>query len=75
MGIARSKLGRTLLRQQRIQEAEDHLSAAYAIFTKHKSQAWLHNVREDLAAVYTALKQPDKAERFRLELAQNQSKK
>jgi eukaryotic-like serine/threonine-protein kinase len=75
VGIARSKLGRTLLRQQRIQEAEEHLTAAYDIFTKHKSQAWLQNVREDLAAVYAALKQPDKAERFRLELAQNTPKK
>jgi hypothetical protein len=75
VGIARSKLGRTLLRQKRHSEAEGHLAAAHAIFTKHGSQAWLRNVQEDLAAVYTALNQPVKAERFRLELSQNQSAK
>jgi serine/threonine-protein kinase len=74
VGIARSKLGRTLLRQKRHAEAEAQLVAAYDIFTKQKSQAWLRNVQEDLAAAYAALNQPDKAERFRLELARNQAK-
>jgi tetratricopeptide (TPR) repeat protein/predicted Ser/Thr protein kinase len=75
VGIAQSKLGRARLRQKRFQGAEGHLLSAYAILSKqtNPSLVWLQTVREDLAAVYRALDQPDKAERFRLEWAKAQS--
>jgi len=71
VGIAQSKLGRARLRQKRFPEAEGQLLAAYTILNKQKnpSLTWLQTVREDLAAVYDALEQPEKAERFRLEWA------
>ena len=70
LAIAQSKLGRTLLRARRLMDAEAPLLAAYGILQPgHASSAWLANVREDLASLYDARKQPEKAERFRLELA------
>ena len=71
IGIARAKLGRALVRQHRHQEAERHLRAALQILT-HKSSpgsSWLRTTREDLVTVYDALKQPDKAQLYREELA------
>jgi serine/threonine-protein kinase len=71
VAIAQSKLGRTRLRARRLPQAEAALLTAYGILDKphHSSSVWLANIREDLAAVYDGLKQPEKAERFRLELA------
>ena len=68
-GIARIKLGRSLLRQQRGQEAEREVRAGYEIVAKQAAAtvSWLKNAREDLVAIYTALQQPEQAETFRVE--------
>jgi eukaryotic-like serine/threonine-protein kinase len=76
-GIARTKLGRALLRQHRYQEAEAESRAGYEILLKQpglSSQTWLSNVRADLAEEYSALKQPEKAAKFRAELAEPATK-
>lgn len=71
VAIAQSKLGRTLLRSKQLADAEGPLLEAHGILDKPATAAsvWLANVREDLATLYTELRQPAKAERFRLELA------
>jgi len=65
-GIAQIKLGRALVRQERYREAEAHSLAGYAILMKQTtaSVSWLKTAREDLAAEYQALGQPDKAGKF-----------
>ena len=70
-GIARTKLGRTLLREHRYAEAEEESRAGYDILIKQMAPGakWLVNARKDLIEEYTALKQPDKAQPFRTELA------
>jgi serine/threonine-protein kinase len=71
IGIARIKLGRVLLRQRRYREAEASLSSGYRIVGRQTDPTitWLRMAREDLAAVYDALEQPDLAKKFRAELA------
>jgi serine/threonine-protein kinase len=75
VGVGRISLGRALLRQSRFSEAESESRAGYEILLKQSnpSQAWLHNARTDLAEEYAALKQPEKAEQFRAELAKAQA--
>jgi hypothetical protein len=70
-GIAHLKLGRSLVRQERFAEAEGQLLTGYGILTKQTSPtvSWLKNAREDLAAVYEALRQPEKAKPYRAALA------
>ena len=70
-GVARVKLGRVLTRTARHTEAEGHLLAGYDILMKQTSPTarWLQQARTDLVEVYEALGQPEKAERFRKELA------
>jgi serine/threonine-protein kinase len=70
-GIARIKLGRSLLRQRRYAEAERETLAGYQIVSKQASPSvsWLQSARKDLAAVYDSLKQPEKAAKFRAEIA------
>lgn len=70
-GISRVKLGRALLRQSRHSEAEVELVAGYEILKKQTapSVSWQVSAREDLVAVYDALKQPDRATRIRAEIA------
>jgi hypothetical protein len=70
-GIARIKLGRSLLRQERIAEAESESKAGYDIVSRQAAPgvSWLISAREDLAAVYDALNRPDEAARFRAEAA------
>lgn len=70
-GIARTKLGRTLLRQRRYAEAETESHAGYDILIKQMvpGASWLVNARTDLIEEYTALKQPEKAQPFRAEVA------
>jgi tetratricopeptide (TPR) repeat protein len=71
VGGARALLGRVLLREGHYGEAEEQLTAAYAILAKQPGTSYLkrlQGVREDLASVYRALKQPGKAEKFQLEL-------
>lgn len=77
IGIARIKLGRTLLRQHRYQQAETETTAGYLILKKQANPAvsWLNSARADLAEVYDALRQPEKAAAFRTEIAQIQGKK
>ncbi len=72
-GIARIKLGRALARQGRNEEAEHHLLAGYQIVARQTAPtaSWLVAAREDLVNVYAALKQPEKAARWRAEIAKN----
>jgi len=75
-GIARSKLGRSLLCQHRFAEAEKESHTGYDILSKQEnpSRARLHDVSTDLAEEYEALDQPEKATRFRAELAKLDNK-
>jgi tetratricopeptide (TPR) repeat protein len=68
VGGAQALLGRVLLREKRYLEAEEHLTAAYAIFA-NRPLTMLQKVREDLAELYTVLHRPEKAAEFRAELA------
>jgi serine/threonine-protein kinase len=70
-GIARIKLGRSLLRQRRFAEAVVESFAGYLIVAKQSDPAvgFLKNARKDLVAAYDSLGQPDRAARFRAELA------
>ena len=70
-GIARIKLGRALLRQNKFAEAEVETLAGYEILIKQSNPGvgFLQNARTDLAAEYDALRQPEKATKFRAELA------
>jgi serine/threonine-protein kinase len=70
-GIARMKLGRALLRQNRFGEAQVETLAGYDIMAKQANPAvtFLQNARKDLVAEYDSLKQPEKAARFAAELA------
>ena len=70
-GIARIKLGRSLLRQRRFAEAEVETRGGYEILVKQASPAisFLQNARKDLVAEYDSLGQPEKGERYRKELA------
>jgi serine/threonine-protein kinase len=75
-GIARIKLGRSLLRQRRYREAEVESRAGYDILIKQiaPGATWLVSARKDLVEEYDALKQPDKAHEFRIELAAVETK-
>jgi serine/threonine-protein kinase len=67
VGIARLKLGRTLLRDGRQAEAEKELLAGMEIVQAQSSPSvsWLVAGRGDLAALYDATHQPEKAARYR----------
>jgi serine/threonine-protein kinase len=73
VGIARIKLGRALVREKRYREAESETLAGYEALTRQEgtSPAWLRKAREDLVVAYDALHQPEKAAKFRTELAAN----
>jgi len=76
VGVARIKLGDILVGEKRYQEAEGHLVAGYEILMKQSPTAsTLQAAREDLAAVYEALKMPGKAARFRAELTTDRLQK
>jgi tetratricopeptide (TPR) repeat protein len=70
-GIARIKLGRALVRQDRFAEAEGEILAGYDILAKQTSPtvSWLKAAREDLVKIYDTLQQPEKAIKYRQELA------
>jgi serine/threonine-protein kinase len=70
-GIARVKLGRALLRERRYQEAEAEILAGSKILSKQTSPSvsWVQAARKDLALVYEALGEPEKAKEVRAELA------
>ncbi len=69
-GIARIKLGRTLLREKRFAEAETETLAGYNILQRQTSPStsFLRAARKDLVAEYDGLKEPEKSARFRAEL-------
>jgi serine/threonine protein kinase/lipopolysaccharide biosynthesis regulator YciM len=71
IGAAEASWGRALLHLKRYQEAEAELNAAYQNLQKQPrpSSAHVQQVRQDLAAVYEALGQPDQAKQFRIALA------
>ena len=66
-GIARIKLGRSLLKQRRYRDAEIESRAGCDILAKQANPnvSWLQNARTDLAEEYDALEQPDLASHFR----------
>jgi serine/threonine protein kinase/Tfp pilus assembly protein PilF len=68
-GVARIKLGRTLLRQNRYADAESESRAGYEILVKQMDPkvSWLMNARKDLTEEYDTLKQPEQAAKFRAE--------
>jgi serine/threonine-protein kinase len=69
-GIAHIKLGRTLLRESRYADAQVESLAGYENLMKQANpgSSYLRAARKDLAAEYDALKQPEKAAKFRPEL-------
>jgi tetratricopeptide (TPR) repeat protein len=75
-GIARIKLGRTLLRQNRYKEAEVETLAGYETLIRltSPSTSFLRAARKDLVAEYDALKQPEQAAKFRAEVAATEAK-
>jgi eukaryotic-like serine/threonine-protein kinase len=70
-GIARIKLGQSILRQGRFAEAEPESRAGYEIL-KNKMDpkvSWLVNARKNLIEEYDALHKPEEAAKFRAEQA------
>ncbi|HEY7393578.1 MAG TPA: hypothetical protein VH559_01955, partial [Gemmatimonadaceae bacterium] len=65
-----------LLRQSRFAEAQVESLAGYEILIKQANPAigFIQNARRDLVAAYDSLKQPEKAARFRAELAEQEAK-
>lgn len=72
-GIAHIKLGRTLLREKRFQEAAAESLVGYDILSKQTNPqtSYMRAARKDLVADYEALKQHEKAEKYRAELVDN----
>jgi serine/threonine-protein kinase len=68
-GITRIKLGRMLLRERRLAEVEVQSLTGYQIPSKQASPrvTWLQNARADLVSIYAALREPEKAQKFRAE--------
>ena len=68
-GITRINLGRALLRERRFAEAEVESLTGYQILAKQASPrvSWLQNAREDLVSIYAALRELEKARKFRAE--------
>ena len=66
-GIGQIKLGRALAGEKRYREAEEHLTAGYKVLMKQTSPSasWLQSARKELASVYEALNEPEKAAQFR----------
>ena len=67
IGISEIKLGRTLLREHRYQEAEPHLLAGYQIANHQSSPSvtWVNAARKDLVMLYDESGQPEKAGPYR----------
>ena len=68
-GIARVKLGRTLLRSGRYAEAEQESLAGLAILAgqANSSISFVQAARKDLVAIYEALQRPEMAAQYRAE--------
>jgi serine/threonine-protein kinase len=65
--IGRAKLGRVLLRQGRLREAERELRAGLEILQAQASPSvsWITTAKTDLAEVYVALNQPAEAAKYK----------
>ena len=76
-GIARIKLGRSLLRQRRFADGAVESLAGYEILVPQASPSvsYLRAARRDLIADYDTLGQPEKAAPFRAEIADTASKR
>jgi tetratricopeptide (TPR) repeat protein len=70
-GIARVKLGRTMIKQKKWTAGAAEARAGYDILVAQKSQqaVWLKMAREDLGAAYAAVGDTTSATRFSAELA------
>ena len=70
-GIARIKLGRTILRAGRPAEAVTETLEGYRILSAqtNPSISYLRAARADLATAYDAINEPQEAARFRAERA------
>jgi eukaryotic-like serine/threonine-protein kinase len=66
--IVHVKLGRTLLREKHIAEAEKESLTGYKILKKqaNPSVSFISAARQDLAAIYTKLQEPEKAKEFQV---------
>jgi transposase len=66
----------TLLREKKFKESQVESLAGYDVLIKQTSPStsFLNAARKDLAAAYDGLNQPDKAVRFRAELANPENK-
>ena len=73
-GIARIKLGHVLLRERRFAEAQVETQAGYDILVSQTSASlsFLISARKDLVTEFDTLGQPEKAARYRAELAASQ---
>jgi eukaryotic-like serine/threonine-protein kinase len=73
--ITQNQLGHILVLEKRYKEAEPHLLAAYDVMTKQPTPpvARVQTARQDLVLVYEALQEPEKAQRYRAELAAHQA--
>jgi serine/threonine-protein kinase len=71
VAIGHIKLGRVLLRSKRYTEAIAETSHGYDILVKQADPAvsFIKAARKDLVAAYDSLDQPEKAEKYRRELA------
>jgi eukaryotic-like serine/threonine-protein kinase len=74
-GIARIKLGRTLVKQQKWAASIAESRAGYDILSKEKAQqqVWLKMAREDLGSAYAATGDSASASRFSTELSMMQN--
>lgn len=75
-GIAHVRLGRALLRNRKFSEAQVESQLGYDMLAKQPTppQNWLQLARADLAEEYDGLRQPEKAAKYRTELAANEPK-
>jgi serine/threonine-protein kinase len=75
IGVARVRLGHALVLQRRFSEAEQESLPGYEILAKQPSPParWRQTAITDLATIYAALKQPDKAAQFESEMAKGRS--
>src|SRR5262249_38388627 len=75
--VAQIKLGRSLVRQQRYEEAEECTKAGYEVIVKQASPTLndLQAACDDLIQIYDALHEPEKAAKYRAALPDNQSNK
>jgi len=69
--VAHVKLGRTLLSEQKFEDAEPQTLAGYRYLAVHvdATNSYLAGARKDLAAIYEGMHRPELAARYRAELS------